>query len=113
MHELGIMQHIVEEVLRAVEYNGLTEIEAIVLQVGELSSIVPKYLRASYPAATDGTLLENADLVVEMLPANAVCRGCGMVFSLTADRSGCPRCESAGFEIISGREFYIKEIRAM
>ena len=59
MHELGIMYHIVEQVTSVVEQNQLTEVEAIVLQVGELSSVVPRYLHACFPAAVDGTVLEN------------------------------------------------------
>lgn len=79
MHELSIMYHIVEKVMRVVETNQLSEVEAIVLQVGESSSVVPRYLHACFPAAADGTVLENTKLEVE---------------------------------IVSGGEFYLKEIRA-
>ena len=67
MHELGIMYHIVEQVLKVVNTNQLTKVEAIVLQVGEMSSVVPRYLHACYPAAVDGTILENTKLEVEII----------------------------------------------
>lgn len=70
MHELGIMYHIVEQVLKVVETNQLTEVEAIVLQVGELSSVVPRYLHACFPAAVDGTVLEHTKLEIETLAGN-------------------------------------------
>ena len=51
------MYHVVEQVLNVVAVNQVTEVEAIVLQVGELSSVVPRYLQACFPAAVDGTML--------------------------------------------------------
>ena len=39
MHELGIMYHIVKQVMDVVEKNGVTEVEALVLQVGAMSEI--------------------------------------------------------------------------
>lgn len=112
MHELGIMYHIVEKVLKVVESNQLQEVEAIVLQVGELSSVVPRYLHACFPAAVDSTLLKNTKLEVEILTANGICRRCGKVFPLVANSEVCPECQSNEFEMISGGDFYLKEIRA-
>lgn len=112
MHELGIMYHVVEQVLKAVETNQLSEVEAIVLQVGELSSVVPRYLHACFPAAVDGTVLENTKLEVETLTANGICQDCKKVYPLLEQSKICPECGSEQFEIISGKEFYLKEIRA-
>ena len=112
MHELGIMYYIVKQVLNAVETNQLKEVEAIVLQVGELASVVPRYLHACFPAAVDGTILENSKLEVEILTANGICKNCGKVYPLLEHSKICPECQSEEFEMISGREFYLKEIRA-
>ena len=67
MHELGIMYYVVEQVLRSVKGNQLCEVEAIVLQVGKQSAVVPKYLKRCYPAAVDGTMLEHTALEIELL----------------------------------------------
>jgi len=112
MHELGIMYHVVERVIKIVEDNELTDVEAIVLQVGELSSVIPRYLHACFPAAVDGTLLENTVLEVEVLRANGICKSCGKVFALEEHSRQCPYCNGTEFEIISGSEFFLKEIRA-
>lgn len=112
MHELGIMYHIVEQVLKVVNQNALSEVDAIVLQVGELSSVVPRYLHACFPAAVDGTMLEQTTLEVEVLTANGICRGCGKVYGVTEHKGVCPFCGENEHELISGSEFYLKEIRA-
>lgn len=112
MHELGIMFHIINKVEGIARENQLAEIEALVLQVGELSSVVPQYIRACYPAAVYGTILENTVLEIEMLPANALCQSCKQVYNVVEHRRICPSCGSEEFELLCGREFNIKEIRA-
>lgn len=112
MHELGILYHVVKQVMKVADENRLTEVEAVVLQVGELSPVIPRYLHACYPAAVDGTLLEKARLEVEILPANAVCLHCGKVFAVLKNDGICPHCGDSRHDVISGKEFYIKEIRA-
>ncbi|MGF6376570.1 hydrogenase nickel incorporation protein HypA/HybF [Clostridiales Family XIII bacterium PM5-7] len=112
MHELGIMYHVVKQVLSVVDQHQLQEVEAIVLQVGELGSVIPRYLEACFPAAVDGTILENTKLEIEVILANGICQQCDKVFELTANEGICPECGSKNYETLNGREFLLKEIRA-
>lgn len=112
MHELGIMYHIVKQVLTLTTENSLTEVDAIVLQVGEASGVIPRYLQSCFPAAADGTILEHTNLEIEILLANGICSSCKKVYALTEHSHKCPVCGETGYEMIGGREFYLKEIRA-
>ena len=58
----------------------LSEIQTLVLQIGELSSMIPHYVEECFPAAADGTLLENTRLEIEILPGNALCGHCRKVY---------------------------------
>jgi hydrogenase nickel incorporation protein HypA/HybF len=112
MHELGIMINVVETVEDIAKENGLTQIEKLVLQIGELSSVIPRFAEACYPAAIDGTMLKNTKLEIEVLPGNCLCSNCKEVFNLIANNKICPNCQSEEWELLSGREFMIKEIVA-
>jgi hydrogenase nickel incorporation protein HypA/HybF len=112
MHELGVVIEIVKTVEAFVASNGVTRIDTLVLQIGELSSAVPKYVEACYPAAVEGTLLEGTKLKIEILPANAICARCRKVFGLVGSGGECPRCGSEEYEALGGRELKIKEIVA-
>ncbi|HWS30469.1 MAG TPA: hydrogenase maturation nickel metallochaperone HypA [Clostridia bacterium] len=112
MHELGVMIEVVKSVEKIYTEQGLTKIDALVLQIGELSPVIPKYIEACYPAAADGTVLENARLVIETLPGNGRCKHCRKIFNVAENRNKCPHCGSPRFELLSGREFLIKEIVA-
>jgi len=106
------MYNIVKRVLEVVETNKLTEVEAIVLRVGEQSGVVAQYLHSCYPASVSGTLLERTALKVEFVESNAVCRSCNKVFPVKVSKGCCPRCEGTDCEIVSGKEFMLKEIHA-
>ena len=112
MHELGIMFDVVRAVESFAQKNGVIQIDTLVLQVGELSPVVPHYLEACYPAAVDGTLLQETKLKIEITPGNAICKPCNKVFNFLENHKQCPHCGGNNWEIISGKEFLIKEIVA-
>lgn len=107
---------VVIEVIKTVEEfakkNGVTQIDTIVLQIGELSSMIPKYIEECFPAAVDGTSMQDTKLRIEILPGNALCRKCGKVFNLIQNKGICPGCGEKDYELLSGKEFMIKEIIA-
>jgi hydrogenase nickel incorporation protein HypA/HybF len=101
---------VTEEFARA---NGVVSIEALVLQIGELSSMVPKYIEDIYPMAIEGTLLAGSRVEIEVIPANGRCRLCGAVYHAVEYKGGCPACGGERMELLSGREFNVKEIRCL
>ncbi len=112
MHELGVVIEVIKTVEDFAKANGLTKIQTLVLQIGELSSMVPKYIEACYPAAVDGTLLNDTELIIEILPGNAICKKCNKVFNLIENNNSCPHCRNSDWELLCGKEFMIKEIIA-
>lgn len=110
MHEIGVLFEIVKSVEQFAENNEVTEIHTLVLQIGELSSMVPKYLKNLYPAAVEGTILDGSELEIEILPANGYCKDCRKVFKLVINKGICPICRTKNWDLLSGKEFYIKEI---
>jgi len=112
LHELGVVIEVVKTVENFAKKNEVTQIDTLVLQIGELSSMIPRYIQACYPAAVDGTLLQDAKLEIEILPGNAICQKCNKVFNLIENNNKCPNCGSEEWEILCGKEFMIKEIIA-
>lgn len=112
MHELGVVIEVIKTVENLAKENGLSKIDTLVLQIGELSSMIPKYIEACYPAAVDGTLLQETKLKIEILPGNAICQRCNRVFNLLENDYKCFDCGSANWDLLSGKEFMIKEIIA-
>ncbi|HET6785049.1 MAG TPA: hydrogenase maturation nickel metallochaperone HypA [Erysipelotrichaceae bacterium] len=112
MHELGVVIEVVKTLERVVKENDLKEVETIVLQIGEISSMMPKYIEDCFDVAVDGTQFEKTQLKIEILTATALCRPCQKVFRLVENDGLCKCCKGNDWELLSGKEFLIKEIVA-
>ena len=112
MHELGIVFEIQKRVSAVAEENGLElrDIASVVVEVGEASTIVPRYLKECWPAATDGTEMESATLEVELIVAEVECKKCGAVYEYLKNNRVCPKCGAWECVMVTGQEFNIKEI---
>ncbi|MDR2487266.1 MAG: hydrogenase maturation nickel metallochaperone HypA [Clostridiales Family XIII bacterium] len=131
MHELGIVLEMVKTVESFLEERGkdgtemattaaaasaaatataTATVEALVLEVGELSGIVPAYIEACYPDAVRGTALEGAALSIVGIPAQARCNACTKTFPAKPHRGVCPVCGSMDAVLTAGREMHIREI---
>jgi hydrogenase nickel incorporation protein HypA/HybF len=112
MHELGIVYEVIKVVDRFVQENQLTKVDKIVLEIGQLSQAIPRFIEQCYPAAVSETDYEDTKLEIIILPANAQCKSCNEVYNIIDHRKICPQCHGDEYELISGQEFNIKEVVA-
>lgn len=112
MHELGIVFEVIKIVDQSFISNKLKRVDKIILEVGQLSQVIPRFLEECYPAAVDGTKYEQTKLEIEVLPANGRCKHCGEIYNVVDNRRVCPNCSNTDYSLISGQEFNIKEIVA-
>lgn len=110
MHEIGVVKQVVRTVEDFAKENGITEVAEIVLDIGELSLIIPKYVEDIYPVATKDSILENAKLIMNVIPGMAECDECDEIFNVIEHEGYCPNCGSFEKQILSGKDFTIKEI---
>lgn len=113
MHELGIVFHIIKSVEQVAAENGLEKVSAVVLELGEVSGVVPDYLTDCWKwAAAKTELVEGSELRIETLPAITHCDGCGRDYPTVAHGKTCPHCQSGNTWLLAGSEVNIKEIEA-
>ena len=60
MHEIGVVRSMVKTVTAFAEANRITDIAEIVVDVGELSLVIPKYVEDIYPRVVENTFLERS-----------------------------------------------------
>ncbi len=111
MHEIGIVKAVVDTVSGFAAGNGIGRIESVVLQIGELSLVIPEYVTEIYPMVVKETMLEDTKLEIEIVPGMAECDDCDEVYNLIANEGVCPGCGSRSKTVLSGRDFIIKELR--
>lgn len=111
MHELGIVFYIIRDVKKAAEENGVQKVSAVVMRIGEVSTIVPEYLTDCWRWAADREeLLKGCELKIEIVPAVTVCGDCGKEYETVKHGKTCPYCKSENTWLVRGNEVEIKEI---
>ena len=111
MHELGIVFYIIRDVKQAAEEHGVEHVNAVVMNIGEVSTIVPEYLTDCWRWAADKEeLLKGCELKVNIIPAVTHCADCGGEYPTVQYRKKCPHCGSDSTWLLRGNEVEIKEI---
>jgi hydrogenase nickel incorporation protein HypA/HybF len=107
VHELSITQSVVDISLHNAAGRRVRE---VVLEIGNLSGVVPEAVEFCFTACAQGTLLEGAILTIERVQARGSCAGCGASFPVNAYYEPCPGCGDYGVMITSGEELRVKEL---
>lgn len=110
MHEIGVVRQVLRTIEDFAKENDVKQIEELVLDVGELSLIIPQYLEDIYPAVCKGTILEHTKLIINMVPGLAECDDCDEIFNVVEHEGYCPNCGSFEKTVLSGKDFTIREI---
>lgn len=111
MHELGIVFHIIKSVENVAKENQITQVEAVTLEIGEVSTVIPEYLFDCWKwAIKKSTYLQKAELKVEKIPAITFCEDCKELYETVAFGRMCPKCGSEHTYLYQGNEINIKEI---
>ncbi len=113
MHELGIVFYIIKEVKAVAEENRVGRVAKVVMNIGEVSTVVPDYLTDCWRWAADKEeLLRGCELQVITTEAVTVCKACGKEYATVAHGRTCPFCQSGDTVLLRGNEVEIKEIEA-
>lgn len=110
MHEVGIISAMLKTLERVMEEEGLTHVDKVVLEVGELSGVVPRYMEECFPAAIYKTPFEDLKMEMEVIPGVIQCLDCEAEFPVRDEALRCPECGSDKIKPAGGTGFVIKEI---
>ncbi len=82
----------------------------VVLEIGQYSGVVPDLLRFAFAAIKKGTILEQAEIEIEVPPLLLYCLGCENEYLGELDDLCCPVCLKEQFKIIRGREMLVRSV---
>ena len=111
MHEIGIVRSMCKTVADYAKENNIDRIAEIVLENGELSLVVSRYVEELFPVVADNDpLFKDTKLIIETVPGLAECDDCDEIFNVIENEGTCPNCGSFSKTVMSGKDFTIKEI---
>lgn len=120
MHEFAFALDIFKVAEATAKKYNAKKITEVLLEIGELTLIVPDLLRRSFEMATAGSIAEGAYLNIQIIPGKIKCRECNKISSVTlteeAQLTGlqlfrCTFCDSPNTEVIDGKKANVKNIK--
>lgn len=111
MHELGVVFHIANRVVKIAEENDAKSVQSVTVEIGEVSTVIPEYLHDVWKWNCKKTpLLEECELICERIHAITHCEDCNQDYDTVPQGKICPHCGSEKTYLLTGNEFNIKEI---
>ena len=107
MHEMALTQDIVEICERNA---GGRPVTLVVLEVGELSGVVPEAVAFCFEACCAGTVVAGAKLRIVSMAGRGRCLDCRHEQPLERLFDPCNRCGSFRSEVLIGKEVRVREI---
>ncbi len=116
MHELPVIQRILDVVLRHAKANNVNKILSIKLEIGELSDLENEWMQRYFDYLSKGTTAENAKLLIQRTPVVLKCDSCERTFEVDIkkiDTIQCPDCGKTKCSLVSGKGYYIKDMEVI
>jgi hydrogenase nickel incorporation protein HypA/HybF len=104
MHEVGIMQSVLDIAARQASDAGARSIEQVRMRVGRLTGVVVESLQHAFAVLKEGTMAQGATLVVDEVDGLCFCMDCAREFAAEGLFAECPDCGQPSFDIRRGRE---------
>lgn len=110
MHELSLLQELIEIAAAEAKRHKARRIDRIRLTVGVLSGVEPQALRFAFPVAREGTLAAQAELELIISPVVALCAKCDNSFSPADIVYACPACGTIASQLCTGEELILETL---
>ncbi|MFV0531277.1 MAG: hydrogenase maturation nickel metallochaperone HypA [Flavobacteriales bacterium] len=113
MHELSIVQGIVDIAQKETKKNNGKRVDIIYLEIGILAGIEFDSFEFAWPIACQGTVLESAVKKITKIQGEGKCLECGTLFEMFHIFDSCPKCNSPFKEILSGKQLKVKRLEIL
>ena len=110
MHELRIVESLLDVVLKHAQKAETTHVLGIYLVVGDLAGVDEDLMNMHFRLLSENTIAAGARVVFARKPARLRCRTCNFIFTPERLDFHCPSCKTQEVDIIGGRELYVDQL---
>ena len=116
MHELPVMQSILDIVIKHAKMNNVNKVLKIYLKVGVLSDLEDQWMQQYFDYVAKESVAEGAILEIERVPARMKCRACSFEFEPDIKKDEKIVCASCGYErcqLIAGKSYSVANMEVI
>ncbi len=110
MHEMSLMESVLEIVEDAARKAGATRVKSVKLVIGELSHVEPTAMAFCFEAVTGDTMAAGATLEIERTPGRGWCIDCAEDVPLSERFGTCPKCGGHKVQMTGGDDLRVAEL---
>ncbi|MCD8218281.1 MAG: hydrogenase maturation nickel metallochaperone HypA [Clostridiales bacterium] len=110
---MPIVLSIVKTVEDFAAANHVSEVKTVVLEIGELTGVMPRYVEMLWPVAVERTSLQQTALKILEIEGVAQCGMCNHQYNALKYNGICPECGSEQRIILSGKDVMVKEVQVL
>jgi hydrogenase nickel incorporation protein HypA/HybF len=111
MHEMSIVQALLEQVQSEVEKSGHDgRVMALHLVIGRLSGVHVESIRFAFELLGPDSIARDAELVIDEPKAELACRNCHSRHAIDELHANCPACGSDDVAITGGQQLLLQSI---
>lgn len=104
MHEMGIVQSIMEIVEQQAALHKANRVVRVGLEFGALTAVLPDAIRFAFSILSKGGIAEDAVVDITIIPIKVRCTDCSREHIMDVYEPFCPSCGSSSMQIIEGRD---------
>lgn len=116
MHELPVIQSILDIVVKHAEMNNVSKVIKIYLKVGVLSDLEDEWMQQYFDYVAKESVAEGATLEIERIPAKMKCDACSFEFEPDMKKDKkivCPACGDEHCRLIAGKNYSVANMEVL
>lgn len=110
MHELSLLESVRDIIEAQAREQPFSQVKQVTLSIGKLSCVSAEALRFGFDVVMQGSLAEQAELVINELDGIGLCAACGQQVALNSIYEPCPLCGHPGVDLLQGMEMRVQEL---
>lgn len=110
MHEMSLVEAILESLEEMQKQNQWNHISKITLNIGKMRQVIPEVMEFAYKTATQGTPLEGSTLEINSVDMEFRCSACSREWGEDEMSFVCPFCGSTEVNMVHGMELEINTL---
>jgi hydrogenase nickel incorporation protein HypA/HybF len=110
MHEIKIAEDLSLIILEEAARAELSVVTKVNITFGQMVAIVPHIFEFAFRETVRGSIAEDAEIEIEVVPLKMKCKDCGTAFLVSESLFACTACGATDLELLEGKELFIKSI---